>query len=320
MLHYMYHSRKQSKCQHDLAREFVLKLYRIDNPKNKWYHGFCHEEMEIIIDHFKTEKFGGKKDKRSWEKWNPDAGSFPNKQHGPDWKEYCYKTHENSIYFTGIRRGQKPPAEVDEPVPPSGEATVDAVADSGRESHITMDDILTGKHKNISNAQAVGLLAVAKASPVPPPSSAARDSDSATGSSARISTGAPKFSVVMKRELEDGDTSKPPSSQVFVDKEKLSTTSIKDVVLKSVSEDAGSGVFVLKNRNNEIVVRCGEGEWRLKSKAINEKKIGWVADNHGSDDKVLVLTVAEVVPQARAATLDDLFGGVNAPAESADAM
>jgi len=306
--------RKQSKCQHDLAREFVLKLYRTNHQQNKWYHGFCHEEMEIIIDHFKMETFGGKKDKRAWEKWNPDSGSFPTKSHGPDWKESAYKRHENSVYFTGIKRGKKPPDEVDEPVPPSGDATVESVGDSGRESHITMNDVLTGKHKNINQPQAVALLAIAKSSPMPPSSAAAA---SAGNASAGVSTGAPKLSVIMKRELEDGDTSsKPPSSQVFVDKKELYTASIKDVVMMSVDEDKGSGVFALKSRTNEIVVRCGEGEWRLKSKAIGEKKIGWVADNHGAGDKVLVLTVAEVVPQAPAAALDDLFGDVHSPTES----
>lgn len=270
--------------------------------------------MSVIVDHFASAEFGRKKDKVAWEVWNADAGKFPRKSDGPDWAEEFFRNHENSDFFTGIRKGKKPPVEDDEVVPPPGQTkSADGTNDgNGSGSELRMNDFLTGKHKSVNQAQALAMLAVSKTSPVPPSSS--RDSTgtaaeelprASTPASSSSSLPKPQFSIVMKRDMDNGSV---VSSQVFIDREKLYTTTIKDVVKVSIQEDKGSGVFALSNTDNEIVMRCGGGEWRLKSGAAGEKKIGWIADNHGSGDKVLFLTVAEVVPQASAATLSDLFG------------
>ena len=61
-------------------------------------------------------------------------------------------------------------------------------------------------------------------------------------------------------------------------------------------------------QSNNLGIRCGEGQWHLKSKAVRSKTIAEVAASHGQGGAVLILSDADVDSQPSAASLDEIFG------------
>jgi len=299
-------SRNASQSSGTVVRRWLQSLYTKDHPSNPYFNSFNIFMRSALESHFSAEKYGSGANRDAWDFFDLDQNKFPTVAEGPDWSDPSWQGYDNSWAFPKSRedfvRGAFKPVDPRDPMPPSvdkppSEAPGDA---SDGLLGISVRDVLN--HRGLTQPQAIAIHALAKAatSPVPP------SATSAVGGKSE------NFSVIFTRKNNTNAKSTVP-----VVRNKMATTTLKDVVAWSIANDRNSGVFNISKDTGggdgvpktELAVSCGGAMWRLKSRSFQVTKVGDVRANHGGgDDKEFVLEVKEVHEEDAAPDLADLMG------------